>query len=212
MSTGKNVFVVGPGFIGWNVVDRLVSENYKVTGLVRRAAHGQQLQLSGAQFIISDLDDSVTIKTQTIQHDIIFHTATAVYLPSVEAILAGVAERAKQGKSTIFIHTSGTSVLNDNANGEFEGDKSYHDNQREDIDSVAGDAHHRPIDLSIVRAQKEIGGKAKIVIMIPPLIYGFNPQRRRLSIQIPTLTRFALKHGYAGYVGQGLSVESQIHV
>lgn len=108
-----------PGFIGWIVVDRLISENYKVTGLVRRAAHGQQLQLSGAKFIISGLDDSITIKNQIIQHDIIFHTAAADQLPSVEAILAGVAEPAKQGKSTIFIHTSGTSVsvLNDAANG-----------------------------------------------------------------------------------------------
>lgn len=212
MSTGKNVLVVGPGFIGWNVVDRLVSENYRVTGLVRRAAHGQQLQLSGAKSIISDLDDSITIKNQTIQHDVIFHTATADHLPSVEAILAGVAERAKQGKSTIFIHTSGTSVLNDNASGEYEGDRIYHDNKREEIDSVPDDAPHRRIDLSILRAQKEIGDKAKIAIMIPPLIYGFNPQHRRLSIQIPTLTRFALKHGYSGHVGKGFSVESQIHV
>ena len=34
----------------------------------------------------------------------------------------------------------------------------------------------------------------------------------RLSIQIPTLARFALKHGYAAYVGEGLAVESNIHV
>ena len=34
----------------------------------------------------------------------------------------------------------------------------------------------------------------------------------RGSIQMPTLTRFALKHGYAGYVGKGLPVESNVHV
>lgn len=212
MSTGKNVLVIGPGFIGWNIVDRLISENYKVTGLVRRAAHGQQLQMSGASFIISDLDDSTTIKNQTIQHDIIFHTATADHLPSVEAILAGIAERAKDGKSTIYIHTSGTSVLNDAADGEYEGNKIYHDDKREEIDSVADDAPHRPIDLTIVRGAKELGDKAKLAIMIPPLIYGYNPQHQRLSIQIPVLTRFALKHGYSGYVGKGLAVESQIHL
>lgn len=212
MSTGKNVLVLGPGFIGWNIVDRLISENYKVTGLVRRAAHGQQLQLSGAKFIISDLDDSVTIKNQTIDHDIIFHTATADHLPSVEAILAGITERTKQGKSTIYIHTSGTSVLNDDANGEYEGDKIYHDDKREEIDSVPDDVPHRPIDLTIVRAAKELGDKAKLAIMIPPLIYGYNPQHRRLSIQVPVLTRFALKHGYSGHVGKGLAVESQIHL
>lgn len=33
-----------------------------------------------------------------------------------------------------------------------------------------------------------------------------------MTIQIPTLTRFALKHGYAAHVGKGLGVESNIHV
>lgn len=48
--------------------------------------------------------------------------------------------------------------------------------------------------------------------MIPPEIYGYNPRHQRLTIQIPTITSFALKHGYSGHVGAGLSVESQIHV
>lgn len=63
-----------------------------------------------------------------------------------------------------------------------------------------------------MRASKELGDKAKLAIMIPPEIYGFNPQHKRLTIQIPTITRFALKHGFAGHVGKGLGVESQIHV
>ncbi len=73
-------------------------------------------------------------------------------------------------------------------------------------------APHRQIDLAILRHQQDLGDQAKIAIMIPPLIYGWVPQHRRLSIQIPTLTKFALKHGFAGHVGKGLSVESQIHV
>jgi nucleoside-diphosphate-sugar epimerase len=54
--------------------------------------------------------------------------------------------------------------------------------------------------------------KAKIVIVIPPLIYGFNPKHARLTIQIPTLTRWAIKHGYSAHMGKGLAVESNIHV
>lgn len=46
--------------------------------------------------------------------------------------------------------------------------------------------------------------KANIVIV--------NPKHKRLTIQIPTLTRFALKHGYAPHVGSGKPVESNIHV
>ena len=84
--------------------------------------------------------------------------------------------------------------------------------------------------MAIVNAAKEIGDKAKIAIMIrksfspttrrvsklilsaAPEIYGFNPVHKRLTIQFPTITRFALKHGYVGHVGEGLAVESQIHV
>jgi len=210
--SGKRVLIVGPGFIGWNVLDHLLRENYTVTGLVRRAAHAQQIQLSGAKAVVGDLDDRVVIKAQTVLHDIVFHTATADHQPSAEAICEGIAERAREGKSTIYIHTSGTSVLDDGAAGAYEGDKIYYDNVRQDIDSLPETAPHRKIDLAILKAQQDLGDQAKMAIMIPPLIYGWVPQHKRLSIQIPTLTRFAVKHGFAGHVGKGLSVESQIHV
>lgn len=103
-------------------------------------------------------------------------------------------------------------MLDDDANGNHKSDKIYHDNKREEVDSVPDNAPHRQIDLTIVKKAKEFGEKAKLAIMIPPLIYGFNPTMDRLSIQIPTLTRFALKHGYAAHVGKGRAVESNIHV
>jgi nucleoside-diphosphate-sugar epimerase len=208
----NKVLIVGPGFIGWNVLDLLVAEGYQVTGYVRRESHASQIQSSGANTILGDLDDSALITEQTCQHDIIFHTATADHLASAEAIIAGIKQRASAGRRSIYIHTSGTSVLDDGAHGEYKGDKIYHDSHREEIDSVPDDAPHRPIDLAIVKGAKEIGDMAKIAIMIPPLIYGFNPNHKRLTIQIPTLTRFALKHGYAACIGKGLAIESQIHV
>ena len=212
MSSVKKVLIVGPGLIGWNVLELLVAEGYSVTGLVRREEHAKQIEKSGASTVLGDLDDTALITAQVLSHDIVFHTATADHQPSAEAIVEGVAQRAKNGKSTIYIHTSGTSVLDDDAKGAFKGDKVYHDNKREEIDSVPADAPHRPIDLAIVKRQEAIGEAAKIAIMIPPLIYGFKPEHNRLSIQIPTITRFALKHGFAGHVGQGLAIESQIHV
>lgn len=214
MSTGKNVFIVGPGFIGWNIIDLLIPEGYKITGLVRRKEHADGITASGATPIIGDLNDKKLISSHAQAADIIFHTATADHLPSVEAILDGISARAKQGKETIFIHTSGTSVLDDNALGAFKSLKIYHDDIQSEIDSVPDNAPHRQIDLAIVKAKNSdlLRGKAKISIMIPPLIYGYNPKHDRLSIQIPTMTRWAIKHGYAAHVGKGLAVESNIHV
>ena len=143
--------------------------------------------------------------------EVTIHTATADHLPSVRAVLDGVKERAESGKSTIFIHTSGTSVLDDGSLGAFKSDRIYYDNDPASIDAVPDKAPHRQIDLAIVRARKELGDEAKLAIMIPPTIYGFDQKHKRGSIQIPTITRFALKNGYVGHVGKGLSVESQVH-
>ncbi|XXH03264.1 hypothetical protein Hte_009662 [Hypoxylon texense] len=213
MSSGKKVFIVGPGFIGWNVLELLAKENYAVTGYVRRQEHAKQIKASGAtDTVLGDLNDKALITKHSLSHDVIIHTATADHLPSVEAILDAVQQRAEKGLSTIFIHTSGTSVLDDGAAGSHKSDKVYHDNVVSEVNSVPDNAPHRQIDLAIVKAQKQLGEKAKIAIMIPPTIYGINPSHGRLTIQIPTLTRYALKHGYAGHIGAGLAVESNIHV
>ncbi len=211
-ATGKKVFLIGPGFIGREVLDLLLAESYTVTTLTRRENYATELQQSGAKTVLGSLDDKDIITEQTLAADIVIHTATADHLPSVEAVIAGIEQRASQGKTTSFIHTSGTSLLSDDAKGNYKGDKIFYDDKPEDIDALPDSASHRLIDLAIVRARQKIGTKAKLVIMIPPLIYGVNPQYKRLSIQMPTLTRFALKHGYAGHVGKGESVWSQIHV
>ncbi|KAL9618773.1 MAG: hypothetical protein Q9160_006567 [Pyrenula sp. 1 TL-2023] len=212
MSSGKKVFIIGPGFIGWPVLDLLVAEGYAVSALVRRKEHGQAIEQSGASAILGDLNDNELISKHVVENDIVFHTATADHLASAQAVLDGVTSRASKGQSTIYIHTSGTSVLDDKSMGAFRSDKIYHDDKREEIDSVPDDAPHRPVDLTIVRAQKKLGEAAKIAIMIPPEIYGFNHKHKRLTIQFPTIARFALKHGFSGHVGKGLGLESQIHV
>ncbi|KAJ9608122.1 hypothetical protein H2200_007110 [Cladophialophora chaetospira] len=211
-TTGKNVFLIGPGFIGREVLDLLLAEGYTVTTLTRRENYATELQQSGAKTVLGSLDDSDIITKQTIDSDIVIHTATADHLASVEAVIAGIGQRASQDKHTLFIHTSGTSLLSDDAKGNYPSDKIFHDDKPEEIDALPDSASHRLIDLAIVRARQKIGTKAKLVIMIPPLIYGVNPQYQRLSIQLPTLTRFAIKHGYAGHVGKGESQWSTIHV
>ena len=172
MSTTKKVFIVGPGFIGWSVLDLLISEGYEVTGLVRREEHANGIKASGASFVMGTLDDKALITEQAAKHDITIHTATADHIPSVQAVLDGIKTRALKGQMSIYIHTSGTSVLDDKSMGAFKNDEIYSDTPRSEIDSVPDDAPHRPIDLTILKGQKELGDSAKIAIMIPPLIYG----------------------------------------
>lgn len=162
-----------------------------MTGFVRRNEHADQIKASGASAVIGDLGDKAKITEQTAQHDIVFHTATADHLPSAQAILDGVKQRAQNGQSTIYIHTSGTSVLDDGAAGSKKSERVYHDSVKSEVDSVPDDAPHREIDLAITNTQKELGEKAKMAIMIPPLIYGCKSEVTALPL--PTC-RLTLRH------------------
>ncbi|EPY53056.1 NAD dependent epimerase/dehydratase [Schizosaccharomyces cryophilus OY26] len=201
----KSVFLLGPGYIGGQILDFLLQRNYHVTTLTRRESTAAEFHAQGIKTVIGSLDDRSLIQKQVSVSDIVFHTATADHLPSAEAILDGLEERAKNNLQTIYIHTSGASVLSDNSAGAFKSDMVFEDDKPEDIDALPDSAPHRTIDLAIVRRRKILGKRAKIAIMIPPVIYGVGPPGR-LSIQLPTLVRYALKHGYAGQVGEGRSV------
>ena len=209
--SGRSVFLIGPGFIGGEILNILLREGYDVTTLIRRESAAAAFNERGVKTIIATLDDKDAIRKQVAVTDIVFHTATADHLPSAQAVLDGIKQRASHGQQTIYIHTSGTSLLSDDSAGSFKGDKIFDDEKPEDIDALPDTAPHRQIDLAIVRERRELGTKAKIALMIPPLIYGVGYEDRT-SIQLPTLVRYSLKHGYAGQIGEGKSVWSQVHV
>jgi nucleoside-diphosphate-sugar epimerase len=213
MSSGKQVFLIGPGYIGGEILDLLLPEGYEITVLARRQAAIEEFEKLDVKTVKGSLGDSEIITRQTSLSDIVIHTATADDLASVEAVIKGITQRAQSGRTPpIYIHTSGASLLGDDSKGMFASEKIYEDDKPEDIDAISDDAPHRKIDLAIVNAGKKLGSKAKLAIMIPPLIYGINSREKRLSIQLPTLIRFAMKHGYAGHIGNGLSQWSQVHI
>jgi nucleoside-diphosphate-sugar epimerase len=212
MSKGS-VFLIGPGFIGGEILSNLLNDGYNnITVLVRRESVAASFHQLGITTALGTLEDLTVIQKQTALHDIVIHSATADHLPSVQAVLTGISDRAANGLSTIYIHTSGASLLSDTAAGDYESDVIYDDENPAMIDALPETADHRLIDLAIVNARTELGNKAKLAIMIPPLIYGVSNRDRRLSIQLPAIVRYSLKHGYAGQIGKGVSVWNQIHV
>eukprot|EP01103_Thecamoeba_quadrilineata_P019835 TRINITY_DN8227_c0_g1_i1.p1 TRINITY_DN8227_c0_g1~~TRINITY_DN8227_c0_g1_i1.p1 ORF type:complete len:343 (-),score=50.12 TRINITY_DN8227_c0_g1_i1:141-1169(-) len=211
MSGKGSVFLLGPGFIGLEILGELIREGYQVTTLVRREEARKALEKLGSKTLLGSLDDHDIICSASAAADIVIHTATADHLKSAVSILDGLTERANSGKGSIYIHTSGCSAITDKSNGEYMSDKIYEDDKPETVDSISDDAPHRGIDLAIIKRRKELGHKAKISIVLPPVIYGVGKDNR-LSIQIPTMTRFAIKHGFAGYVGKGKSVWGHVHV
>jgi nucleoside-diphosphate-sugar epimerase len=211
MAPKSSVFLLGPGFIGLEILSELLKQGYSVTTLVRRDEARTSLEQMGSKTVKGSLDDHDVIRYAAANNDITIHTATADHKPSAIAILDGITERAKSGKSSIYIHTSGCSAITDKSEGKYVSDKIYEDDKPETIDSIADDAPHRQIDLAILGHRKQLGAKAKVSIVLPPVIYGLGKENR-LSIQIPTMARFALKHGFAGFCGGGKAVWGQVHV
>jgi nucleoside-diphosphate-sugar epimerase len=211
MAPKGSVFLLGPGFIGLEILSELLEQGYSVTTLVRRDEARASLEKMGSKTIKGSLDDHNLIRHAAANNDITIHTATADHKPSAMAILDGIAQRVKDGKGSIYIHTSGCSAITDKSEGEYVNDKIYEDDKPETVDSITDDAPHRQIDLAILERRKQLGAKGKVSIVLPPVIYGLGKDNR-LSIQIPTMARFALKHGFAGFCGGGKGVWGQIHV
>ncbi|CAO2647331.1 Nn.00g082530.m01.CDS01 [Neocucurbitaria sp. VM-36] len=212
MSTTRSVFLIGAGYIGLNVLYELLSANYQVTVLVRRPEQASHLKQAGAKPVVGTLDDLDLLKQQTSEHEMTINTSSSDDLESVEAILAGVRRRVQAGQATTFIHTGGTGVLEDGAQGMYKNEKVYKDDTPEDIKAIPLTAMHRNVDVAIEQAAYEFGDKAKVVIILPPLVYGINSANQRHSFALVALIRFALKHGFVGYVGNGSNVWSVIHV
>lgn len=105
MAPGRNVFLVGPGYIGGEVLEVLSGAGYSVTTLVRRREHGEQLVATGgaAAYVLGQLDDREKIAAEAAKADVVVHAATADHLPSAQAVLDGVRKRAAEGKGTIYI-------------------------------------------------------------------------------------------------------------
>lgn len=70
MSSSKHVFIIGPGFIGWNVLELLVDEGYTVSALVRRQAHAEGIEKSGGTAIHGDLEDHDLIASHAAENDV----------------------------------------------------------------------------------------------------------------------------------------------
>tara|TARA_B100000902_G_scaffold110007_1_gene111545 strand:+ start:484 stop:1365 length:882 start_codon:yes stop_codon:yes gene_type:complete len=71
-----NILVTGgAGFIGSNLVDRLVEEGYNVTVIDNYSTGLRSNEVAGAYYINGDIKDPDLIKSTNTQYDVIYHLA-----------------------------------------------------------------------------------------------------------------------------------------
>ncbi len=198
-----NVFITGAaGFIGGSVATRLLQEGDQVRGLVRTQEQADHVQQHGITPVIGTLEDSEVLSREAKQADAVINAASSDHLVSVETLLNALA-----GSGKVFIHTSGSSVIGDNARGEWKSDTVFAEDTP--VTVVPEKAPRAALD-KLIRDAAQRGVRS--VILCNTMIYGTGLGVSPNSVQIPPLVAQAQKSGIARYVGQGVNVWSNVHI
>ena len=107
------VFITGAsGYIGGSVAKTLIDAGHCVYGLVRNQTKVAALQQLGIKPVVGTLDDP-SLKKYTQCSDVVINAANADHLDAVKTFI-----EALRGTGKSFIHTSGSSVIGDDALGD----------------------------------------------------------------------------------------------
>ncbi|PPQ71191.1 hypothetical protein CVT24_010009 [Panaeolus cyanescens] len=221
--TKTRFFLTGAtGYIGGSVLTRLLShpqaDTFHITVLVRDPSKISQFKRFGINPVQGSNANLALLREQAANTDLVIACADADDEDAAKAILQGLKDHHKKtGRTPSLIHTSGTGVLSDNAQGRFAADRIYSDLNIPQLESLPKTQPHRVVDLSLVEADKE--GYVKTYIILPCTIYGIakgclvdaglqNPH----SQQIPTLVRLSVDRRRAGMVGEGKNVWNNVHI
>ena len=194
------IFVTGAnGFIGGAVASTLINDGHRVRGLVRDQDKADLVAAHGVDAVIGSLDDAALLQAEARAADAVVNAANSDHRGAVEALVAGLA-----GSGKPFIHTSGSSIVGDEAMGEpteriFDEDMPIAPHP----DKVARVA----IDRLVLNAPG-----IRSAVLCNSMIYGHALLPPAQSVQIPALVRQARASGIARYIGRGMSRWSNVHI
>jgi len=198
-----NIFMTGAaGYIGGTVARRLIEDGHDLRGLVRDAEKGRRLAAFGVEPMIGALDDAAILVAEARRADAVINTASSDHRGAVDAFLVGLA-----GSNKPFIHTSGSSIVADDAHGDVASEKIYDEDTP--IEPVPGKQARVAIDRTIRDASRR---GVRSIVVCPTMIYGNGLGLSRDSAQIPGLVRRAKVAGVVRHVGGGLNIWSNVHV
>lgn len=200
----STIFLTGAtGYIGGTLARRLLANGHQVRGLVRGDDGAARAAVPGLHPVTGSLDDAELLAREARGADAVIHTASADHLPSIQALLA-----ALEGSGKPLIHTSGASVVGDDARGQAGNGTVFDD---EGMPLVVGSFKQarRDIDLAVLAAA--VRG-VRSAVVCPGLIYGLGAGPKRDSVQIPFLAAHARQMGHVDLVGPGLNRWSTVHL
>ncbi|RKN44853.1 NAD-dependent epimerase/dehydratase family protein [Streptomyces hoynatensis] len=201
------IFLTGAtGYIGGSLAVRLAGAGHEVTGLARTGGKARALAERGITPIRGDLDDGPALASAARAADAVINAADSDHRPAVEALLA-----ALEGTGKALLHTSGSSIVGDDARGErservfTEADVAPGSPWRPEPDKAPRVALDR-----LVLAAADRGVRS--VVLCNSLVYGHGRGIARDSVQLPRLARQARSSGVARHVGPGRNIWSTVHI
>lgn len=198
-----NLFLTGAGgFIGGSVTARLQSAGHHIRGLVRDPGKAELLRERGIDPVFGDLDDSGLLATEARRADGVINTANADHLPSLESMLD-----ALEGTNKLLLHTSGSSVVADDARGNFLSDTIFNE-ETPFVVAPGKQARHKLNNMVLAASSRGI----RTVVICPTLVYGTGQGLNPNSIQIPFLVEQAKLNGVVRLIGKGLNRWSTVHI
>jgi len=199
----STLFLTGAtGYIGGSVALRLVEAGYQVRGLARSAEAAAFLAARGIAPVLGSLEDTALLTHEARCSDGVVHTASADHPASVHALIAGL-----EGSGKLLIHTSGASVVGDDARGQPPSGPIFDEDTPLAVDPRK--QARRDIELCVLAAAKR---GVRSAVICPSLVYGVGHSLKRDSVQIPFLMANARAQGQVQIVGPGLNVWSNVHL
>jgi nucleoside-diphosphate-sugar epimerase len=194
------VFITGAnGFIGGAVASALRADGHKIRGLVRDQAKADAVAAFGIEPVIGTLDDAALLQIEARAADAVVNAANSDHRGAAEALLVGLS-----GSGKAFLHSSGSSIIADQAMGE-PSDRIFYEDQ-----PIAPDAE-KAGRVAIDRLVLEASG-IRSIVLCNAMIYGSALGPPAQSVQIPALLRQARASGVVRYIGRGLNRWSNVHI
>jgi nucleoside-diphosphate-sugar epimerase len=198
-----NVFITGAaGYIGGSVAQQLLAEGHAVRGLLRDRARADALAASGIQPVLGDLDDSALLAHEAAQADAVINAASSDHRPSIDALL-----HALRGSGKVFVHTSGTSVIGDDAQGDRLSDRVF--DETTPLIVEPSKRARQALDNAVLQAAQ---AGVRAVVLCNSMIYGTGRGLHPHSVQLPTLLQQARRSGVVRVVGSGVNRWSNAHI
>lgn len=149
------------------------------------------------------MEDTDTLTKYAKLSDAVIHTADSDHLLAVETFIA-----ALRGSGKPFLHTSGSSVVGDDARGETASEQIFD----EETPFVPMDIRENRVAINNLVRKAGIEDWVRSIVIVPSMIYGDALALPVESDQLPQIIRKSRELQAGVHVGKGVNRWSNVHI